>query len=198
MIKVILVEDQAMVRGALSALLDMESDIEVVGEAESGEQALKMLGLLEPDVVLTDIEMPGMSGLELAEKAKLMGMKVLVLTTFNRSGYVRRAIDLKLDGFVLKEAPSTSLAEAIRLVMKGQKVFDTNMMLQAIDKQDPLSKKSRKALSLAAEGLSTADIAQRLFLSEGTVRNYLSNAINLLGASNRIEAARIARCKGWL
>ncbi len=200
MIKVLIAEDQAMVRGALAALIGLEQDFDVVAQVENGKQALDKLQNLDVDVVVTDIEMPEMSGIELAEQLarKNISAKVVVVTTFGRAGYVKRAMTCGVQGFLLKDAPSEKLIAALKKVMSGQKVIDAELAIAALDDLDPLSDKERKALKLAEEGKSTADIAKLLFLSEGTVRNYLSEAISKLNATNRVDAARIARQKGWL
>lgn len=200
MIKVYLVEDQGLVRGAVAALLSLDISIEVVGQATNGQTALQEITELKPDIVLTDIEMPIMTGIELAERLKIdfSNIKVVIMTTFSRAGYIRRSMAAGVKGFVLKEAPSESLIATLKKVMAGQKVIDTELALNALEDNDPLSDKERKALQLAGEGLKTADIASTLFLSEGTVRNYLSEAIAKLNASNRVDAARIAKQKGWL
>ncbi|MFY8327763.1 response regulator transcription factor [Pseudoalteromonas sp. ZZD1] len=200
MIKVYLVEDQGLVRGAVAALLSLDIGIEVVGQATNGQTALQEIADLKPDIVLTDIEMPIMTGIELAQKlyVDFPAIKVVIMTTFSRSGYIRRSMAAGVKGFVLKEAPSDSLIATLKKVMTGQKVIDSELALNALEDNDPLSDKERKALQLASEGLKTAEIATRLFLSEGTVRNYLSEAIAKLNASNRVDAARIAKQKGWL
>lgn len=200
MLKLIVVEDQALVRGAIGSLLSLENDIEVVGLAENGQQALELLQEHSVDMVLTDIEMPEMSGLELAEQIKEQypNIKTLIMTTFSKSGYIKRALNLGVKAFVLKEAPTEYLVNAIRSVNNGQRVVDPELALLALDDQDPLTEKERKAIKLAGEGLKTAEIAAKLFLSEGTVRNYLSEAIAKLNAGNRIEAARIAKQRGWI
>ena len=200
MIKVYLVEDQGLVRGAVAALLSLDISIEVVGQATNGHLALQEIPQLHPDIVLTDIEMPVMTGIELAEQLSEHHpeIKVVIMTTFSRAGYIRRSMTAGVKGFVLKEAPSESLVAALKKVMAGQKVIDSELALNALADSDPLSAKERKALQLAGEGLKTADIAAKLYLSEGTVRNYLSDAIAKLNAINRVDAARIAKQKGWL
>jgi len=199
-IKVIIAEDQALIRGALIALLNLEADIEVVGEAENGVEAGKLLDKCKADILLTDIEMPLMSGLELAQITvkKHPAIKTVIITTFGRAGYIKRALTMGVKGFLLKDTPSEELAAALRKVMLGKKVIDPELAIAALDDIDPLSDKERKALKLASEGKTTHDIAQLLFLSEGTIRNYLSECISKLNATNRIDAARIAQQKGWL
>jgi two-component system response regulator DesR len=199
-IRVIIAEDQAMVLGALAALLEIESDIEVVGQARDGQQALHLACTLHPDVVLADIEMPHMTGLELAAELKSRDRppRVIILTTFARAGYLRRALESGVSGYLLKDSPSAQLANAVRRVHAGSRVIDPDLAAAAWTEPDPLTDRERQVLRLAAEGAAGADIADRLNLSEGTVRNYLSEAISKLGAANRTEAARIARQKGWL
>jgi two-component system response regulator DesR len=200
MIKVIIVEDQALVRGAISALLDFEENINVVAQAENGALAIPLIEQFTPDIVLTDIEMPEMSGIELVEKLVVEHSKIktMIMTTFSRSGYIKRSINAGVCAFILKEAPTEYLVNAINKVMQGKKVIDPELAISALDDCDPLTEKERKALRLASEGLKTVEIAAKLFLSEGTVRNYLSEAIAKLNAANRIDAARIAQQKGWL
>jgi two-component system response regulator DesR len=200
MIKVLIAEDQSMILGALSALLDMEDDIQVVGRAGNGKDALQLSLETHPDVVVTDIEMPGMTGLEFAAalKEKQHPARIIIVTTFARPGYLRRALSVGVRGYLLKDAPANQLAEAIRNVHRGGKAIAPELAAEAWDTEDPLNDRERQVLRLAGEGLTSGDIAKQLFLSEGTVRNYLSEAIGKLGASNRVEAARIARQKGWL
>lgn len=199
-LKILIAEDQAMLLGAVATLLDLEDDFEIVAKAANGEEALTQCREHNPDIVLSDIEMPKMTGIELAETLHKQdfGGKVMILTTFARSGYLRRAMDAGVRGYLLKDTPSDDLAEAIRRVAGGRKVIDPELVVEAFDEVDPLSEKERKTLKLAADGLTTEQIAATLFLSKGTVRNYLSSAASKLHAQNRIEAARIARQKGWL
>ncbi|MGB4858539.1 MAG: response regulator transcription factor [Dokdonella sp.] len=201
MIRVVLAEDQAMVRGALSALLNLESDIEVVGEAADGEIAWRELQRCKPDVLVTDIEMPGLTGLELAQRIQRhdeIACKVVIVTTFARAGFLRRALDAGVSGYLLKDAPADQLAEALRSVHRGGRAIDPQLALEAWSEADPLNDRERQVLRYAGEGMSAADIAGKLSLSHGTVRNYLSEAIGKLGVGNRIEAYRLARQKGWL
>jgi len=199
-IRVIIAEDQGMVLGALAALLDIESDIEVVGTAADGGEALRLARTLLPDVVLTDIEMPVMTGLELAAAVRdsVPGARVVILTTFARPGYLRRALDAGASGYVLKDAPSRHLADAIRRVHAGSRAIDPELAADAWTEADPLTERERRVLRLAGDGRSGAEMAAELGLSEGTVRNYLSDAISKVGGKNRVDAARIARSKGWL
>ncbi|MBZ0087815.1 MAG: response regulator transcription factor [Thermomonas sp.] len=200
MIRVLLAEDQAMLRGALTALLGMESDLEVVANVGDGESAWRELQRLKPDVLLTDIEMPGLTGLELAQRIARheLPIKVVIITTFARAGFLRRALDAGVRGYLLKDAPAEQLAAAIRQVHRGGRSVDPQLAMEAWGEADPLTDRERQALRLAGEGLSAGEIADRLNLSHGTVRNYLSEAIGKLGVGNRIEAYRLARQKGWL
>ena len=204
MIKIFLVEDQALVRDAVSALLSLDFNIDVIGQASNGLDALNAINALDedamPDIILTDIEMPKMNGIELSEKIAMQfpAIKMVIMTTFSRAGYIRRSLSAGVKGFILKEAPSDELINALKKVMQGQKVIDTELAINALDDADPLTDKERKALKLASDGLKTSEIATQLFISEGTTRNYLSDAIAKLNATNRIDAARIAKQKGWL
>jgi two-component system, NarL family, response regulator DesR len=200
MIRVLLAEDQAMVRGALSALLNLESDIEVLGSASDGESAWREVQRLKPDVLVTDIEMPGITGLELVLRIQRyeLPVKSIIVTTFARPGFLRRALDAGVSGYLLKDAPAENLAEALRAVHRGGRSIDPQLALEAWSEADPLNDRERQVLRFAGEGLSAGDIATKLNLSHGTVRNYLSEAIGKLGAANRIEAYRLARQKGWL
>jgi two-component system response regulator DesR len=189
-----------MVLGALTALLNIESDLEVVAEARTGAEALEAAARHNPDVVVTDIEMPGMTGLDLAAALRQRGSnaRVIILTTFARPGYLRRALEVGASGYLLKDAPSAQLADAVRRVAGGGRAIDPTLATEAWTEPDPLTDRERQVLRLADEGLSSAEIARHLKLSEGTVRNYLSETIGKLGARNRVEAARIARQRGWL
>lgn len=200
MIRVVIAEDQAMVLGALAALLEIEGDLEVVGRAQDGEEALAMCREKKPDVLLTDIEMPRRTGLELATavRQEKLPTRVIILTTFARGGYLRRALEAGASGYLLKDSPAEHLANAVRRVKAGGRVVDPELAAEAWSEPDPLTDRERQVLRMAGDGESSADIASTLHLSEGTVRNYLSEAISKLGAGNRIEAARIARDKGWL
>ena len=200
-IRVVLAEDQAMVLGALAALLEIEGDISVVAQSRNGKEALDAVLSHKPEVFITDIEMPQMTGLEVAAelKRRRVGARVIILTTFARAGYLRRALDAGASGYLLKDMPAEQLAEAVRRVHRGLRVIDPQLAAEAWSEEpDPLTERERQVLRLAGEGTSTLDIANELNLSEGTVRNYLSEAINKLGAANRVEASRIARSKGWL
>lgn len=189
-----------MVRGALAALLELEPDIEVVAQARDAREALAALRHEAADVLLTDIEMPGMTGLELAAELRdeLPAVKVIILTTFARTGYLRRALDAGVRGYLLKDAPCSELADAIRRVQAGARAVSAGLAAEAWGEADPLTDRERQVLRLAGDGQSSAEIAAALHLAEGTVRNYLSEAISKLGAANRVDAARIARSKGFL
>ncbi len=200
-IRVLLAEDQTMVLGALAALLEMEDDIEVVARARSGDEALQLIQQHRPSVFITDIEMPTMTGLEVAGEVKRRGLpvRVIILTTFARAGYLRRALDAGASGYLLKDMPAEQLADAVRRVHRGLRVIDPELAAEAwTEEPDPLTERERQVLRLAGEGMASSDIATELNLSEGTVRNYLSEAISKMGAANRVEAARLARAKGWL
>ncbi len=190
-----------MVRGALAALLELEPDIRVAGQASNGREAHRLVQSLRPDVLVTDIEMPEMTGLELASTLKQADCKtrVVILTTFARPGYLRRALDAGARGYLLKDRPASELAEAVRRVHAGLRAIDPDLAAEAWTADaDPLSDRERQILQRAGDGRSSAEIAAELRLSEGTVRNYLSEAIAKLGATNRTDAARIARTRGWL
>ncbi|NQY63167.1 MAG: response regulator transcription factor [Alteromonadaceae bacterium] len=200
MIKILIAEDQSMVLGALSALLDMEEDFEVVEKAKNGQDALVRSQQQPIDIILTDIEMPCMTGIELAQELQKINhpAKVMILTTFARSGYLRRAMAAGVKGYLLKDAPSNSLADAVRKIHAGKVIVAPELVTEAWAADDPLTDNERKVLRLSLEGHSTKEIADLIFLSAGTVRNYLSEVTSKLGAKNRIEAARIAKQKGWL
>jgi len=201
MIRVLLAEDQAMVRGALSALLSREPDIEVIAEVARGDEVVQAALEARPDVALLDIEMPGGSGLEAAQALHqaLPTCRSVILTTFGRSGYLRRAMESGALGFLLKDAPASELAAALRRVMAGEKVVDPELALAALSEgSNPLTPRERDVLAASLFGASLAEIAARLVLSEGTVRNHLSTAMQKLGAQNRMEAARLAEQKWWL
>lgn len=201
MIRVLLAEDQAMVRGALAALLGLEGDIEVVAEVARGDEVVPAALTTRPDVALLDIEMPGIDGLQAAHalRTALPLCRVIILTTFGRSGYLRRAMESGVVGFLLKDSPAEDLAGAIRRVIVGERVVDPDLALAALsDGNNPLTSRERDVLSASLPGTDITDIAAQLSLSEGTVRNYLSTAIHKLYARNRMEAARLAEQKGWL
>ncbi len=201
MIRVLVAEDQSMVRGALRALLELEEDITVVAEVGRGDEVLAAAREHRPDVALLDIEMPGRDGIEAARElaAELPAVRAVVLTTFGRPGFLRRAMEVGAAGFLVKDAPVAELARAIRAVVAGERVIDRELAAAALALgATPLSVREADVLREAADGATVADIARRLFLSEGTVRNYLSSAIGKTGARTRVEAARVAADKGWL
>jgi two-component system response regulator DesR len=200
-IRVLLAEDQAMVRGALKALLSMEEDIEIVAEASRGDEVLPAALDTFPDVALLDIEMPGGDGLSAAAhlKERLPACRVVILTTFGRAGYLKRAMESGASGFMLKDAPASELALAVRRAAGGARVVDPGLAVAALSEGgNPLTERERDVLRASADGATIGDVAARLYLSEGTVRNYLSTAIKKLGTRNRVEAARLAERKGWL
>ena len=200
-VRVLLAEDQAMVRGALAALLSLEDDIEIVAEASRGDEVVPKALEAKPDVALLDIEMPGGDGLSAAASLKeaLPSCRAIVLTTFGRAGYLRRAMEGGAVGFMLKDAPPEELAAAIRRAMNGERVVDPALAASALSEgESPLTERERDVLAASADGAAIGDVARELYLSEGTVRNYLSAAIKKLGARNRVEAARLAERKGWL
>ena len=200
MIRVVIAEDQKLVLGALAALLMLERDFDVVGQATDGRMALEMVQREAPDILVTDIEMPALTGIELAAKVARMAVetRVVIVTTFARPGYLRRAMEAGAVGYLLKDAPAAELAEGLRRVHRGGRAIDPELAVDAWGAGDPLTDRERQVLRLAGEGRSSADIGAVLALSDGTVRNYLSEAIGKLGVGNRIEAARLAREKGWL
>ncbi|HEX5849397.1 MAG TPA: response regulator transcription factor [Rubrobacter sp.] len=200
-VRVLLAEDQAMVRGAIAALLALEEDIEIVGEASRGDEVVTLALESGPDVALLDVEMPGGDGLDAAAslRQELPSCRVIILTTFGRAGYLKRAMANGASGFLLKDAPSSELAEAIHKVMRGERVVDPDLAIMALSAGDnPLTERERETLAASEDGATIEDVAARLYLSEGTVRNYLSSAIKKLGKRNRVEAARLAQKRGWL
>ncbi len=199
-IRVVLAEDQGMVLGALAALLEIEGDISVVAQVRNGKEAIDAVLAQKPDVLITDIEMPLLTGLDAAAelKRRRTGTRVIILTTFARAGYLRRAMEAGALGYLLKDMRAEELAEAVRRVQQGLRVIHPDLATEAWAEMDPLTDRERQVLRLAGEGMPSGDIAAELGLSEGTVRNYLSEAISKMGASNRVEASRIARTKGWL
>lgn len=200
MIRIVLAEDQSMVRGALAALLGLEPDLAVLEAVGDGEAAWRAVERHRPDLLVTDIEMPGLTGLELAQRIarQQLATQVVIVTTFGRAGYLRRAMDAQVGGYLLKDTPAEQLAQALRTVHRGGRVVDPQLAVAAWQQADPLTERERQVLRLAGEGLTSGDIASRLGLSHGTVRNYLSECISKLAVSNRVEAYRLARQKGWL
>ena len=201
MIRLLIAEDQAMIRGALAALLSTEDDIEVVAQVDRGDRAVEEALKTKPDVALLDIEMPGKDGLAAAAELhqRLPSCRVLILTVFGRPGYLRKAVDAGVSGFLLKDAPPAELASAIRRTARGERVIDSQLAVAALSEgSSPLTPRERDVLSMSTRGASVEEIARSLHLTNGTVRNHLSIAIQKLNARNRVEAARIAEEKGWL
>jgi two-component system, NarL family, response regulator DesR len=201
MIRVLLAEDQGMMRGALALLLGLEEDIEVVAQVSSGDEVVGSAQKTRPDVALLDIEMPGVDGISAARnlREELPECKVLILTTFGRPGYLRRAMEAGASGFLIKDGPVEELAAAIRRVLSGEQVVDQGLAAEALKSgPSPLTPRECDVLAAAADGSTVADISSTLYLSESTVRNYLSSAIHKTGSRNRIEAAQTARHNGWL
>ncbi len=201
MIRVLLADDQHLVRGALAALLALEGDIEVVAEVGRGDEVVEAATRTHPDVALLDIEMPGLDGIAAAGalRAAMPACRVLMLTTFGRPGYLRRAMEAGAHGFVVKDAPAKELADAVRRVAAGGRVVDPALAAATLARgPSPLTTREREVLVASRDGATIADIAARLVLSEGTVRNYLSAAITKTGSRNRVEALHIAEANGWL
>ncbi|MCZ1269488.1 MULTISPECIES: response regulator transcription factor [Paenibacillus] len=197
MIRIVIAEDQRMMLGALSSLLNLEEDMEVVGRASNGQEALSLVRELTPDICLMDIEMPVKSGLEAAEELKGMSCKVIILTTFARTGYFERALKGGVRGYLLKDSPIEELAESIRQVMNGRRIFAPDLVDEAYVQENPLTERENAVLGLMADGKNTKEIAGHLFITTGTVRNYISIILNKLNASNRIEAITRSKEKGW-
>lgn len=197
MIRIVIAEDQRMLLGALASLLDLEPDMKVVGRAGNGEDALKLVRLHQPDICIMDIEMPLKSGLDAAEELKNTGCKIVILTTFARSGYFERAIKAGVHGYLLKDSPSEELAQSLRSIMSGRRIYAAELIDEAYSEANPLTEREKEVISLIAEGKNTKEIADQLFLSNGTVRNYVSVILDKLNVSNRIEAIKRFREKGW-
>jgi two-component system response regulator DesR len=197
MIRIVIAEDQRMLLGALASLLDLEEDMQVVGKASNGGEAVRLVQLHKPDICIMDIEMPGKSGLEAAEELKGTGCKVMILTTFARSGYFERAIKSGASGYLLKDSPSEELADSIRSIMAGRRIYATELVDDAYGHENPLTEREKEVLLLIADGKNTKDIASELYLTNGTVRNYISVILDKLGVSNRVEAITRFKEKGW-
>lgn len=199
MIHIVIAEDQKMLLGALAALLDLEEDMTVVGRASNGDEAVKLVRLLQPDICLMDIEMPGKSGLDAAEAMRDQGLacKMIILTTFARTGYFERALKAGVNGYLLKDSPSEELASAIRSVMAGRRIYAPELVDEAYSEENPLTERENEVLHLMADGKSTKEIADRLYLTTGTVRNYISVILDKLDVGNRIEAIKRFKEKGW-
>ncbi|MCZ8519763.1 MULTISPECIES: response regulator transcription factor [Paenibacillus] len=197
MIRIVIAEDQRMLLGALSSLLDLEEDMEVVGRAGNGADAVKLVQEQKPDICVMDIEMPLKSGLDAAEELKGSGCKVLILTTFARSGYFERALKAGAHGYLLKDSPSEELAESIRSIMAGRRIYAAELVDGDYSQENPLTDREKEVLALVADGKNTKEIASELYLTTGTVRNYISVILDKLGVSNRIEAITRFKENGW-
>ncbi|OZB92792.1 response regulator transcription factor [Paenibacillus sp. XY044] len=197
MIRIVIAEDQRMVRGALASLINLEQDMQVVGQASNGEDAVKLVQQLKPDICIMDIEMPGKSGLEAAEELKGSGCKVMILTTFARFGYFERAIKAGAYGYLLKDSPSEELASSIRSVMAGRRIYATELVDDASGQENPLTPREKDVLGLIADGKNTREISNQLDITQGTVRNYISVILDKLQVTNRVEAITRFKEKGW-
>ncbi|QFK72751.1 response regulator transcription factor [Pradoshia sp. D12] len=197
MIKIVIAEDQRMLLGALGALLDLEPDMTVVGKAKNGEEAISMIKQHKPDVCVMDIEMPGKSGLDVAEELKGSACKVIILTTFARSGYFERARKADVRGYLLKDSPSEELANSIRVIMDGRRIYAPELVDMIYEEENPLTEREQQVLGLIADGKNTKEIANQLFITTGTVRNYISVILDKLDVNNRIEAISRFKEKGW-
>lgn len=197
MINIVIAEDQQMILGAFGSLLALEDDMEVVGKASNGEEALSLVAKHKPDICLMDIEMPGMTGLEAAEKLKGKGCKIIILTTFARTGYFQRALQAGVSGYLLKDSPSEELAGSIRLVHAGRRIYAPELIDSAYAEANPLTDREREVLGLVADGMNTKEIAAELDIKTGTVRNYISAIFDKLDVKNRIEAIAQSKEKGW-
>jgi two-component system response regulator DesR len=197
MIRIVIAEDQRMLLGALGSLLDLEEDMEVVGKASDGEKALELVRLHQPDICIMDIEMPNMNGLEAAEQLKEDPCKVIILTTFARAGYFDRAIKAGVSGYLLKDSPSDELATTIRQVLTGRRIYASELVDEAYSEENPLTEREKEVLELIADGKNTKEIASQLYLTTGTIRNYISIILDKLDVNNRVEAIRRFNEKGW-
>ena len=197
MIRIVIAEDQRMLLGALASLLDLEEDMEVVARASNGEEAVRLVHLHKPDVCVMDIEMPVRSGLDAAEELKGSGCKVLILTTFARAGYFERAIKAGAHGYLLKDSPSEELADSIRSIVSGRRIYASELVDDAYGQENPHTDREKEVLGLIADGKNTKEIASQLYITTGTVRNYISVILDKLGVSNRIEAITRFKEKGW-
>ncbi|WP_078410398.1 response regulator transcription factor [Priestia abyssalis] len=197
MITIVIAEDQRMLLGALGSLVNLEEDMEVVGKASNGEEAVALVQQLKPDICIMDIEMPGKSGLEAAEELKGLDCKVIILTTFARTGYFQRALKAGVKGYLLKDSPSEELASSIRSVMAGRRVYAPELMDDVYSEENPLTEREKEVLELVADGKNTKEIADQLSIKTGTVRNYISAILDKLEVKNRIEAITQSKEKGW-
>ncbi|MFJ8246166.1 response regulator [Peribacillus asahii] len=197
MIRIVIAEDQRMLLGALGSLLDFEEDMEVIGKASNGEEALELVNRLKPDICIMDIEMPVKSGLDVAEEIQNQACKVIILTTFARTGYFERARKAGVSGYLLKDSPSEELANSIRIIMDGRRIYAPELVDMAFQEENPLTEREKQVLGLIADGKNTKEIAKELYLTTGTVRNYISIILDKLDVSNRIEAIVRFKEKGW-
>lgn len=197
MIRIVIAEDQRMLLGALASLLNLEDDMEVVGKANNGEEVLELVKLLKPDICVMDIEMPLKSGLEAAEEMRSLDCKIIILTTFARSGYFERALQAGVDGYMLKDSPIDELVSSIRSVMAGRRIYASELVGDVYSESNPLTDREKEVLNLIADGKNTKEIAGELFLTNGTVRNYVSTIMDKLNVNNRIEAIKRIKEKGW-
>ena len=197
MIRIVIAEDQRMVLGALGSLLDLEEDMVVVGKANNGEEVLKLIEQLQPDICIMDIEMPIKTGLDAAEELTQNNCKVIILTTFARSGYFERARKAGVNGYLLKDSPSEELANSIRVIMDGRRIYAPELVDMAYKEENPLTERESQVLELIADGKNTKEIASELFITTGTVRNYISVILDKLDVGNRIEAISRFKEKGW-
>jgi two-component system response regulator DesR len=197
MIRIVIAEDQRMLLGALASLLDLEEDMQVVGTATNGEDAVKLVQLYKPDICIMDIEMPVKSGLDAAEELKGSGSKIMILTTFSRSGYFERAFKAGVEGYLLKDSPSEELATSIRSIMAGRRMYAAELVDEAYGEENPLTEREKEVLVLIADGKNTKEIASQLYITTGTVRNYISVILDKLHVTNRIEAIMRFKEKGW-
>ncbi|MFC0558956.1 response regulator transcription factor [Halalkalibacter alkalisediminis] len=197
MIRIVIAEDQRMLLGALGSLLDLEEDMEVVGKARNGEEALSLVKQLQPDICIMDIEMPVKSGLDAAEEMVDQPCKVIILTTFARAGYFERARNAEVSGYLLKDSPSEELANSIRTIMDGRRIYAPELVDLAFENKNPLTEREKQVMELIADGKSTNEIAKELYLTNGTVRNYISVILDKLDVGNRIEAISRFKEKGW-
>jgi len=197
MIRIVIAEDQRMLLGAFASLLNLEPDMEVVGQASNGEEAVSLVHKVKPDILMMDIEMPVKSGLEAAEELKDSGCKIIILTTFARSGYFERAMKCGVRGYLLKDSPIEELADSIRSIMAGRRIYSSELVDEAYSEENPLTEREREVLGLIADGKNTKEIAGQLYLTTGTVRNYVSVILDKLKVTNRVEAIMRFKEKGW-
>lgn len=197
MIRIVIAEDQRMLLGALASLLDLEEDMQVVGTASNGEDAVKLVQLHKPDICIMDIEMPIKSGLDAAEELKGFGCKVMILTTFARSGYFARAVKAGASGYLLKDSPSEELATSIRSIMEGRRIYASELVDETYSEENPLTEREKEVMILIADGKNTKEIASQMYITTGTVRNYISVILDKLNVSNRVEAIMRFKEKGW-